>query len=197
VNASPNPSLHGTPPSPVIEATWRQAGAGELDAVGRHALYLEESSMRVKGVVTIALLLAATAAGGETPSPRTKEQAARELIAVTGADKLGMQAIDQMIPGLKRAIPDLDDAFWSEFRSSINPQELVDLAIPAYTSHFTLEELDGLIAFYKTKLGQKVVSTMPAVLRESMSAGQAWGEQLGKKAWERAQQYKRRPTEKS
>ena len=148
--------------------------------------------MRRFGLPLIAILSLAAVAAAQTPPERTKEQAARELITITGADKLALQVLDQMIPALKQAIPDLGDDFWLEVRASIDPEALISLTVPAYTKHFSLEELDGLIAFYKTPLGQKVVSTMPEVMRETMAAGQAWGEQLGKDAWDRARQYKSR-----
>lgn len=65
------------------------------------------------------------------------------------------------------------------------------------TKHFSLEELEALVAFYKSPLGHKVVTTLPEVVRECMAAGQAWGEQLGKRAYDRAQAYKSRPSAKS
>ncbi len=46
--------------------------------------------------------------------------------------------------------------------------ELVDL----YATEFTKEELDDLIAFYKTPTGQKAIKTMPRLMGEGMMIGQ-------------------------
>ncbi len=49
---------------------------------------------------------------------------------------------------------------------------------PLYAKYYSEEDLDNLIAFYKTPTGQKVIQTMPALLQESMQIGQRWGQQL-------------------
>jgi len=52
------------------------------------------------------------------------------------------------------------------------------LITPIYHRHFTHDEIKGLIAFYQTDLGSKTIRVMPALLQESMSAGQQWGQTL-------------------
>ncbi len=64
---------------------------------------------------------------------------------------------------------------------------MIDLILPIYSKHFTLEELEQLIAFNRTPLGQKVIAEMPMVMKESMSAGQEWGRQLGERAYRKAE----------
>ncbi len=36
-----------------------------------------------------------------------------------------------------------------------------------------------MMAFYRTSLGQKLLQKMPAIAQESLTAGQAWGRQVG------------------
>jgi hypothetical protein len=59
--------------------------------------------------------------------------------------------------------------------------DLEDLVVPIYDRHFTLGEVNQLIAFYSTPTGKKVIAEMPGVMQESMAAGQKWGEALGAK----------------
>ena len=48
-----------------------------------------------------------------------------------------------------------------------------------YARYFTLEELNGLIAFNRSDIGRKANRVMPVLMRESMSAAQEWSEEIG------------------
>jgi uncharacterized protein len=40
-----------------------------------------------------------------------------------------------------------------------------------YAKNFTLEEIQGLVKFYESPLGQRVVKVLPQVIQESQAAG--------------------------
>jgi hypothetical protein len=42
-----------------------------------------------------------------------------------------------------------------------------------------------MIRFYSTDLGKKTIRVMPALMQESMAAGQQWGQALGPQIEER------------
>ena len=134
-------------------------------------------------VAGLAVVLAAAPLLGAQPAqPRTKEAAIRELLDLTGSGKLGLQVMKQMIEPMKKAFPGLDDAFWNKFFSKVNTDDLTELVVPAYARHFSQDEIDGAIAFYKTPVGRKILAEMPEVVRESMAIGQEWGRKLGELA---------------
>ena len=135
----------------------------------------------------VLIFFAGALATAQSPLPRNKDQAIRELIQITGASNLGRQMMEQMRPALQKAIPDLPASFWDDFMAEVKTDEMTDLIVPIYARHFTLEELEELIAFNRTPLGQKVIAEMPAVMKESMSAGQEWGRQLGERAYRKAE----------
>jgi len=60
-----------------------------------------------------------------------------------------------------------------------------EMMYPIYQKYFTLNELNGLISFYETPLGSKVISTLPLITQESMLAGQQWGATLAPKIQQR------------
>jgi len=122
-----------------------------------------------------------------TPS-RSKEAAIREVLQLTGAAALGMQVMEQMRPALEKAIPNVPASFWNEFMAEVRPDELVDIIVPVYSKHFTLDELEQLVQFYKTPVGRRVIDEMPAVMKESMAAGQEWGRQIGARAYRKAEE---------
>ena len=49
-------------------------------------------------------------------------------------------------------------------------QELIDVMIPVYQKHFTKGDVDGLVAFYSSPTGKKVLKEMPAIMSESMQS---------------------------
>ena len=61
--------------------------------------------------------------------------------------------------------------------------------IPVYAKHYTHPEVKELIEFYKTDLGQLIISKTPKIMFESMTTGQKWAKSLGpallKKIWKR------------
>lgn len=138
--------------------------------------------------VAIALLLLAAAAWSDeaqTPSTDTRSAKARQLLELSGAGTLGVQMMAQMLPALKQMAPQAPEAFWQEFMAEARPESLVDLIVPIYVKHFEEAELDELIAFYASPIGRKTVERLPAITAESMSVGQAWGEEIAKRAIER------------
>ena len=105
-----------------------------------------------------------------------KEKDIRQLIALTGGDKMGEQMLDQMIPEMQKMIPDAPPAYWVEFRKKTNINALIDQLLPIYDKYYSKEDVKGLIQFYQTPLGQKVISVIPAISRESYVVGSAWGQ---------------------
>lgn len=74
------------------------------------------------------------------------------------------------------------DHFLPEARAAL--PELSRGIAGLYAAHFTLAELDQMIAFYKTPAGRKLVALSPTILQQSLSLGQAWAEGVGDRAWD-------------
>lgn len=117
----------------------------------------------------------------------TKEQDIRQLLELTGSLKLAEQIMDQMMAAFQQNAPGIEKEFWDGFRAEIDTEELVQMTVPIYDKHFTHEEIRGMIAFYHTPLGAKLIEKLPAIAQESMAAGMKWGEEIGQKAVARLQ----------
>ena len=48
--------------------------------------------------------------------------------------------------------------------------EMMQAMVPTYQKHFTKGDIDGLVAFYSSPTGQKVLHEMPAIMSEAMQA---------------------------
>jgi len=51
------------------------------------------------------------------------------------------------------------------------PSEVMDAVVLVYAQHLSLEDIQGLIRFYESPLGQRVVNVMPEVTQDSQIAG--------------------------
>ena len=50
--------------------------------------------------------------------------------------------------------------------------DMIDEIVPLYARHFSADELHQMAAFYKSPVGMKVLSTLPAIAAESMQVSQ-------------------------
>ena len=102
----------------------------------------------------------------------------KSLLALTGSGKLAVQMMDQIILQMGKLFPQVPEKVWEEFRSRASVNDFVAIAVPIYRKHYSQEEIQQLLAFYRTPLGQKVIAETPAILQESMAAGREWGESI-------------------
>jgi hypothetical protein len=125
-----------------------------------------------------------TAEAGAPPSLQkpdpAKDAAVRQLMEVTQTNKLG-ENITAAITGqvkqvMGRAVPPdqlqmFMDTFSQKFTAAAPASAVTDAVVPVYASHFTLEQIQDLIKFYGSPLGQALVKAMPQVTQESEAAG--------------------------
>ncbi|OVE55055.1 DUF2059 domain-containing protein [Chryseobacterium mucoviscidosis] len=111
----------------------------------------------------------------------SKEAKIKELIEVTGVSKMAVQGAQQFVNAYKENYKDIPDEFWNGFLKEVSSDEFSKLYIPIYSKYYTESDLDELIKFYKTPIGQKTISNMPLIMNESMEVGREWGQNLAKK----------------
>jgi hypothetical protein len=127
--------------------------------------------------------------------PADKDALIRELMAITGAERNTAQMVDQVLPPMMgemgKLFPSVPKNVWPEMESEMKAifrQEIpafVAASGRAYSRHYSAEEISGLLAFYKTPLGQKMLAVTPEIIRESSMAGMAWGQEIGQRAAQR------------
>jgi hypothetical protein len=121
------------------------------------------------------------AAASEKVDPE-KEKAIRHLMEITGSSKMGENMTENMASQVKSVMSrsmsgDRLQKFVDDFNQKLSaesPAAEVDSAeVPIYAEHLSLEDLQGMIQFYESPLGQRVMKTLPQVLQETQQRGQA------------------------
>lgn len=118
-------------------------------------------------------------------SQSSKETKVRELIKVMQVDKIAIEGAKQMIALYSESQKDVPQSFWKEFQKEIKSEDLINMYVPIYMKHYSEEDVDGMLTFYKSAVGQKVINSTPAVMEDSMEAGKEWGQKIGMKLVER------------
>jgi len=140
--------------------------------------------------IVLGAILAATLALGpsaaQTPAPDSLA-AARELVTTMRMTDQLKAVLPVVMQGMRPAIvqnrPDVEreyDAMLPTMLEIANQRMAgyVDDMAAIYARNFTADELGQLTAFYKTPTGQKLLAKMPDLTRQSMVAGQQFGQAL-------------------
>lgn len=119
---------------------------------------------------------------------QSKEQLIRTLVNLTDTPEMKALFSQELIDRVSSAV--------SMFGPTLNPRTmnviqqqtravvsehiadgdaLYSVLAPVYEKHFNLIELNQLVQFYQSPLGQKLVNTSPELLSETMDLGSQWG----------------------
>lgn len=123
-----------------------------------------------------------------------KEARIRELMELTGAKDLGQQLIAAGMEQFRSSVQDSQpnnprakqfvDAFVARFQKHFDPDSLTEHVIPIYDKYLTSDDLKGLLDYYHSPLGQRMLKALPEVTRESQAAGFALGQKAAQESME-------------
>jgi hypothetical protein len=122
----------------------------------------------------LALSLATGSALAASPKPPSEAQV-RQLMDVFGIDRMLGQMNSQMAAMMQQQLPCVPASYWQGFIDAKGAQELTERMVPIYQRHFSAADIEGLLKFYRSPLGKKVITEMPATMAEGMQLGQEWG----------------------
>ncbi len=128
------------------------------------------------------IFLFSTLALANNAISKSKANSIHELLKVSNAASMGKQFTQQMFAMLEAQIPDDKQACFKNATLAVELQmtdkKFAELLTPVYDKHFTEQDINGLIAFYKTTLGKKLLEKQPLIIQDSMIASQQWGQEM-------------------
>jgi hypothetical protein len=157
--------------------------------------------MKIRALVATLLLTAV--AGLAQTSPQQKVDPAkaadiRHLLDLVGTKKLAEQmlslSLEQLKSSLSKALPQNErsqkimDGFLQKFQARFTGELLADHVIPIYDTYLSAEDIKGLIQFYESSLGQRVVKVLPQIARESQVTGAQLGQRIAQDVLQELQQ---------
>jgi|SRR5476651_2430147 uncharacterized protein len=127
----------------------------------------------------------AAPAPGLRPVSPAALAAAKEILTMKNANAMYANAVPNIVDQTKNALmqtnlnyqKDLNEVAVIVAKSLAGKeQEIGDGMAKIYANEFTEQELKDLVTFYKTPLGQKLLSTEPRAIQFSMSYMNQWGQ---------------------
>jgi hypothetical protein len=141
--------------------------------------------------ILFSLLLSAAAAGAQEPGAPAMDRrmaAARAIVQLTGSSKSLTQAMDGIRATMQKAYPKVPEQFWTDVKAEITVEEVADRVAPIYAKHFTDRELEELLSFYRSPIGQRLIEAQPAMVAEMFSVAHEWGREVARRILERLKQ---------
>ena len=123
--------------------------------------------------------------------------AAKQMMELAGSaaqfDQVMPLMSQQMSQAFKKVAPgkstEIDDVFKQLVPRFIDRKaELLDQIAGLYAAELSLDELNAIIAFYRSPAGTKLSSIQGKVLSQSMMLGQRWGERIGRELGDEVRQ---------
>jgi uncharacterized protein len=105
-----------------------------------------------------------------------KEKAIRHLMDLNGTSKLGDNMTEAVSFQVKNAMSrslagDRLQKFMEDFNQKLGARsaanDVTSVEISTYAQHFSLEDLQGMIQFYESPVGQHMAKALPEVMQES------------------------------
>lgn len=135
--------------------------------------------MKTRGWLAGCAGLALSFTAGQAMAAQAADAKVRELIDAIGVTKTLTQMNSQMAGMMQQKLPCVPASYWQGFIDASGTEQLISHMVPIYQKHFTAEDIDGLLKFYKSPLGQKVVVEMPLVVAEAAQYNRQWGQERG------------------
>jgi hypothetical protein len=143
-------------------------------------------------LVAIAIIAIAKPAASQTPAPAKGPSPAAVLVAKQIVELKGVSAMfDPIVRGVVEKAKDVflqTNFMWAKDINEVaaivhkdydsRTSELIDATARIYASHFTETELRGILTFYQSPLGQKMIVEEPKVMNESMINAADWANNL-------------------
>ena len=140
-------------------------------------------SRRCHAFAVLALCLLARTGAAQSAAPANGEKlaVARRILVVTKAADMIVQTMTAALPAQRQATPQLPGDFFDTLlvRARSQADTLLVRLTPAFAEVYTLDELRGLLAFYESPVGKRMIELQPAVMARTMAIGQQWGMELG------------------
>ena len=139
--------------------------------------------IKAKLILLVLIMFCTTAYGADT---KPSDESIKELLRVTESrnlvdsmmgqmDNLFKSSMQQALQGKtitqkeQKLADDMQKKMIVIFKEEMNWEMLEPLFTQIYRDSFTQQEVDGMLAFYKSPSGQSVIRKMPLVMQNTMT----------------------------
>jgi hypothetical protein len=97
----------------------------------------------------------------------------------TGVLERARESIAQLTDPLRRENPDVPEELWVNFAHRVtDPQALIPIYASIYRRHLSTEDIDALVAFYETPLGQRLEQGLAQIASATSASIGPWTQSI-------------------
>ena len=136
----------------------------------------------MKKLLSILVLMLLFTSMSYSQDDKEYSKAIKKMYAVTGTDSTFRTIIKQSINVYKARFP--KENKWNDVEVELNNtsfDDFINMLTPVYKKYLSISDIEEITRFYQTPVGQKYISSLPAITQESMKIGQKLGEEIERK----------------
>ena len=112
------------------------------------------------------------APSGATDAHAQKLADIRKMLALTGGDKAANELFEVMMTNFRNSAPG-NDEYLDELKKELGEGKIMDLMVGIYDKYLQTEDVKGIIQFYESPAGKKMIETTPRIVADSISEANA------------------------
>lgn len=108
----------------------------------------------------------------------------KKYFEVSGNKATADVALEQMIDIFKPQYPNIKENEWKKIYQDVvqeSMNQFIEMNIPIYQKFLSKSDLEEIIKFYQTPIGQKFSQSNALITKDLMTISQQWGMDLSKK----------------
>lgn len=128
----------------------------------------------MKKLLVSLVLFFAFAMVAQAQEDKAYEAAMTKMLEVSKSMDAMKQLAPQIIAMTKQQVPNAPQEFWNELEKTMVGMydEIIKAMIPVYHKYLSLEDIQGIIKFYETPVGQKLADSNTKIAAEAMPIAQ-------------------------
>lgn len=123
----------------------------------------------------VSLFFLFVTSGSAVAQTQTSLDLALEIVEVRNTGRLAVQTLAVIIEQQKQKFTQVPDDIWTKIQSEIKAEDLNRQVAPVFVKHFSFDELQEMLKFYKSPVGQKMIAKSTVLGEESAKVGREWG----------------------
>lgn len=139
----------------------------------------------------VALFAVASPVSAQSQDDEYRE-ALKKIMQASGSTAATDSILPQILSMTKKMLPNVDSSFWNEFvnkwKTKIE-EKVMEVYVPVYQQHLTMNDLKEIIAFYESPIGKKLRKTIPAITKETFPLMQQLGRDMGMEIMQKTNEF--------
>lgn len=128
----------------------------------------------MKKILISLMLLLAIGLVARAQENKAYEAAVTKMLEVSKSMDAMKQLAPQIVTMVKQQAPEAPQEFWNDLEKTmvVMYDQIIKAMIPIYQKYLTLNDIQGIIAFYETPVGKKLAESNTKIAVESMPIAQ-------------------------